>query len=245
MSAGQKHWAVATKPRKTNMTQNKSLNKPQKDSAHSLDENSIRILMKENEILQTLFIQSENGIQSIFNFYLTLVTAVAGGITIILQVTANNPAQTWWAMISISSLLIFIAISGSAYMFSLAVRYAHTIRYARGIDEIRRFLINQTNIAAPAVYRKFLNNSIKKEKGWIMLVLSMLVPVGTHQLFMATVNSLAWAVAGYILLFIGGMPEHRLDRSVILFLTAFIIYNVYANLIMRRIIANLNIQVEI
>lgn len=231
------------------MTQSRPPNKPKtnikKDNRNSLDENSIRILLKENEILQTLFIQAENGIQSIFNFYLTLVTAVAGGAAIVLQVMANNPTQTWWAMISISSLLIFIAISGSAYMSSLAVRYAHTIRYAHGIDEIRRFLINQSNISTPSVYRKFLDEPITQKTSWIVSALSVLLPIGTHQLFIAIVNSLAWAIASYILLFIGGMPNHKLDRSIILFFTTFAIYNIYANLIMRRIIANLNIRIEI
>ncbi len=230
------------------MAQSKSMDKIRgnKNSLKdSLDESSIRILLKENEMLQALFIHAENGMQSIFNFYLTLVTAIIGGVAIIWQSVVSNPAQAWWALFSISCLLVFIAISGSAYMSSLAIRYAHTIRYAQGINETRRFLINNSKIVVPPVYAKFLGEPTTSKSNGIVSILSFLIPVGNHQFFIAAVNSLAWAATIYILLFISDVPDHKLTRSVMLFLVTFTIYNIYANFIIRWITANLNVRVEI
>jgi hypothetical protein len=226
------------------MAQSKLMNK-QRSKKDSLDESSIRILLKENEMLQTLFIHAENSTQSIFNSYLTLVTAIIGGVAIIWQFIASNSVQIWWAMFSISWLLVFIAISGSAYMSSLAIRYAHTIRYARGIDEIRRFLINHSKITTPPVYIKFLNVSIIEKTSWVGSIISVFIPIGTHQFFIAAVNSLAWAGSVYILLFISEVSNYRFARSAVLFLIIFAAYNIYSNLIIRRIISNLNVRVEI
>lgn len=226
------------------MTQRKSTNKSEAIKK-SLDESSINILLKENEMLQTLFIHAENGMQSIFNFYLTLVTATVGGIAIIWQSIVSNPTQTWWAMFSISCLLVFIAISGSAYMSSLAFRYAHTVRYAQGINEIRRFLIHHSNIVIPPVYTRLLGEPTTNKTGRIVSILSMIIPVGTHQFFIAVVNSLAWAAAGYILLFLSDVPNYKLARSALLFLITFTVYNIYANFVIRRIVTSLHIRVEI
>lgn len=231
------------------MTQNKSSKKPKIDKVENeasvLAENSTQVLIRESEMLQALFIQVENSIQSIFNFYLTLVTAIAGGIALIMQFATQNPAQTWLSMVSIGGLFLFIAISGSAYITSLAIRHAHTIRYARIIDEIRRFLFSRYDNPAPTIYKNFLfDSTIKKREKSEVKSTSGFFLIGIHELFVAIINSLAWASVGYIILLLDGIPSLKLIQSIILFLPILVFYIIYANFLIRRIVFKLNVSVE-
>ncbi len=218
----------------------------------TLSEQAFEFLLKEYDSLRDLFTQTESSLQSLFNFYLTLVTTVVGAIVLILQVTAPDPASLARSQFILSGLLVFAALIGSAYLSALAGRYAHLVRYAQGIDEIRRHLISRLEVPTPPLYQAFLasapkpNRPTQKQKSPTWLY--WLLPTGTYQLFVAVINSLALS-AGVLLFFIATqVAEAELIRSLLatllIFFLVFQAYNFYSHLVMQLLIQRLNIQVD-
>jgi len=218
----------------------------------TLSEQAFEFLLKEYDSLRDLFTQTESSLQNLFNFYLTLVTTVVGAIVLILQLTPSNPISLARSQFTLSGLLIFAAMIGSAYLSALTGRYAHLARYAQGIDEIRRHLINRLEVPTPPLYQAFLASAQstdrqtqkRKTPAWLY----WLFPVGTYQLFVAVINSLALSAGVWLFLAATRVAEADLNRSVlatvVIFFLAFQAYNFYSHLIMRLLIRRLNIQVD-
>ena len=218
----------------------------------TLSEQAFAFLLKEYDSLRDLFTQTESSLQSLFNFYLTLVTTVVGAIVLILQVTASDPASLARSQFTLSGLLVFATAIGSAYLSALAGRYAHLARYAQGIDEIRRHLINRLEVPTPPLYQAFLasagnpNRPTQKRKTTAWLY--WLLPTGTYQLFVAVINSLALSAGVWLFLAATHIAEAELNRSVLatvaIFFLTFQAYNFYSHLVMQLLIQRLNIQVD-
>jgi hypothetical protein len=216
-----------------------------------LDEQSIQFLMKEYDSLRALFAQAETSAQSIFNFYLTLVTTVVGAVVLVAQLTTSVPANLVRSQLTVSGLLIFAASIGSVYLSALSGRYGHLARYAQGIDEIRRYLIHHLNVPTPPIYKSFLEQESSPPKGRSQKLLrwaSWLFPTGTYQLFISAVNSVSLAVAIWLFLSAAQVPATHLGRSItavfVIFLLIFTVYNVYSHVIMRLMISRLNVRVD-
>lgn len=214
-----------------------------------LDDQALQVIMKEYDALRELYSQAEAGAQSIFNFYLTLVTTVGGAIVLILQISSSGTAS--FSQFLISGLLVFAATIGSVYLSSLTGRYAHMSRYAQGIDAIRRHLIETLRVPMPIIYRPFLTQQERPSMrlgsrliGWTV----WLAPTGTYQLFVAAVNSLSLAAATWLFLLASGVVSSQLARSllvsVIICPVTFVVYNAYSRLIMDRLVHGLGIQVD-
>ncbi|MBN1312527.1 MAG: hypothetical protein JXB30_14020 [Anaerolineae bacterium] len=216
-----------------------------------LDEKALEVIMKEYDALRELYSQAEAGAQSIFNFYLTLVTTVGGAIVLILQLSPPGAGTYDNSQFLISGLLVFAAVIGSVYLSSLTGRYAHMSRYAQGIDAIRRHLIETLDVPMPAVYRPFLTSPKDKPSrlgrrliGWTI----WLGPTGTYQLFIAAVNSLSLAAAVWLFLLASGVVQAQMARSILAAVlicpATFVVYNIYSRLIMNRLVQGLGLQVD-
>jgi len=217
----------------------------------SLDEKALEIIMKEYDALRELYSQAEASAQSIFNFYLTLVTTVGGAIVLILQLSPPGTSAVNASQFLISGLLVFAATIGSVYLSSLTGRYAHMSRYAHGIDAIRRHLIETLDVPMPDIYRPFLayqkSSPAKLGRrlfGWT----TWLGPTGTYQLFIAAVNSLSLAAAVWLFLLASGIVQNQMVRSIlaaaIICPVTFVIYNIYSRMVMNRLIHVLGIRVD-
>lgn len=218
----------------------------------TLSEQAFGFLLKEYDSLRDLFTQTESSLQSLFNFYLTLVTTVVGAIVLILQVTTPDPTSLARSQFVLSGLLLFATTIGSAYLSALAGRYAHLARYAQGIDEIRRHLISRLEVPTPPLYQAFLasapktNRSTPKQPSPTWLY--WLLPTGTYQLFVAVINSLALSASVWLFLAGTHVVEVELNRSLlatgIIFFLAFQAGNLYSRIVMQLLIQRLNIQVD-
>ncbi|MBN1426812.1 MAG: hypothetical protein JXB07_00410 [Anaerolineae bacterium] len=219
---------------------------PKPELPVQIDDKVLDVIMKEYDALRELYSQAEAGAQSIFNFYLTLVTTVGGAIVLILQLSPSNASP-----FLISGLLVFATTIGSVYLSALTGRYAHMSRYAQGIDAVRRHLIETLKVPMPDVYRAFLaphKNTMpglgSRLFGWTV----WLGPTGTYQLFVAAVNSLSLAAAVWLFLLAGGAVQSNAGRSlltsVLICVATFLVYNAYSRMMMGKIVRGLGIQVD-
>jgi hypothetical protein len=163
-----------------------------------------------------------------------------------LQFTPFSTAIIVIQRLSVGSLLIFFATIGSLYLSSLSTNSAHAVRYARGINEIRKLLLDLYQVPVPPIYGRFMSEKMayEKEKSKLPFVLSLIIPVSTYQLFVATVNSLAWAgLIFYLYTFVQSDGSMILWRSVLGFLVPYSIYSIYARLVYEMTISRLNIRI--
>jgi hypothetical protein len=148
--------------------------------------------------------------------------------------------------LSIGALLIFFAAIGSLYVSSLSTHSAHAVRYARGINEIRKKLIELYQVPVPPMYGKFMQEKEPPTKGKSKLsfILALFIPVSTYQLFVATVSSLAWAgLIFFLYLTSQADTVVVIWRSVLGFVVPYLIYSMYARLVYEMIVSRLNIKV--
>jgi hypothetical protein len=215
-------------------------NKKPDPAPDKLDDQALQVLFKEYDTLRELFTQAEASAQSMFNFYLTLVSTVIGAVVVLIQFGGAN----LWIMVG---LLSFTAAVGSVYLSALVGRYAHMARYAHGIDTLRRFLIRRADAPTPHEYVAFLREPDAPNPSrsrWLF----WLFPTGTFQFFVAMVNSLALSMAVWLFLSVTGIVTSQLGRSALvvalLFLLSFTVYNIYSNLLIRTLTRRLNVRVD-
>ena len=212
----------------------------------ALDEQTYAFLLKEYDALNESVTHAEQSAQSIFNFYLTLVTTVVGGIVLITQVSGTLPADLTQAQWIISGLLVFAAGIGSMYLSSLSGRYAHLARFGQALDELRLFLIQKLDAPTPPAYRDFIKPRPAVQSWWRWIY--WLTPTGTYQLFVASVNSLSLAGALWFFLAAGQVAQQDLPRSLVavglIFVLAFLANNIYSHTVIRLLIGQLNVRFD-
>lgn len=201
----------------------------------ALNDQAIDFLTQECDRLLSLYTQAHDSVQSVFNFYLTFVSAVIGGVVLIVQSGADFVGQR----LTVSALLFFAAIVGSVYLSALSGRYAHAARYANGVDEIRRFLIQRLNVPVPSVYDSLLearsgNKANTLQKTWSGFL--WLFPSGTYQMFVAIVNSAA--LSGMVIALASGVGADfntTVFAAFVIFVVVLSIYNFYSRLVIQRL----------
>lgn len=185
---------------------------------------SLQVVMKEYDALREMYTHALQNGQTMFNYYLTLMTAVFGGIALIFQPSTG----VFMPRAASSLLLIFFAIVGSFYLSSLTTNFAHATRYARGVNELRRFMIERYAVSMPPIYARFMAEKTEEKPSKSITLLSLFIPVNTHQLFTATINSLSWAFAIAIVYSVVGGGSQIILRGVLAFAVTYVIYSVYA-----------------
>lgn len=208
----------------------------------NLSAEQIAMLVAEAERLQTLYLDARNGIQGVFNFYLTFVTAVIGGLLFILQ--GNQGQFTPETAIILTALLFFAALVGSVYISALSGRYGHAARFAYALDAVRRHLLRHTNTPLPSLYQPFFtaeDSTRLAGTAWYL----WLVPTGTFQMFIAIINATALALGVYILALVGDAVVQGALAALLIFIIALTIYNIYSRLVIQRFSRALDVRVDI
>jgi hypothetical protein len=206
------------------------------------DTQTLQILLKEYDALREMYNQASHNGQTMFNYYLTLMTAVFGGVALISQPSSGIFMQKTTSGL----LLIFFAIIGSFYLSSLSTNFAHATRYANGINELRKFIIARYGVPMPWIYTKFLAEKHKEEQSRAIYYISFFIPVNTYQLVTATVNSMSWAFAVSIVYYGSDANMTFTEiaaRGILTFIITYLIYNIYARFIYQFTISNSNITI--
>ena len=115
--------------------------------------------MKEFDTMKDLFSETQVSIQGIFNFYITLVTAVIGGIALVLQSPSRLSADNVISQLIICGLLFLASIIGTIYLLSIVQRYSRLIEYGQNLDALRLHLIQELNVPMPSIYSQFLEQT--------------------------------------------------------------------------------------
>ncbi|MDX1992850.1 MAG: hypothetical protein SF029_10690 [bacterium] len=201
-----------------------------------LSESAAAFLTQECDRMLNLYTQAQGNAQNVFNFYLTFVTTVIGAIIVIAQAAPGNAAWT------LAGVLFFAVIVGSVYLSALSGRYAHAYRYARAVDELRRFLIQRLNVPVPAGYQPFLSGGNRAAQGraaWFY----WLFPTGTYQMFIAVVNSTALAAAaGLIFVQADAAGARQIVAMVLVFVLTLSVSNIYSHLVIQRFAGRLGVD---
>lgn len=214
--------------------------------APPLTGDALGFLMKEYDVLRDLYGGAEASAQSIFNFYLTLISTAFGAVVLIIQFPRQSPGSEQRTLLLVSAMLVFGAAVGSVLLSSLVGRYAHMARYAAGADNLRRYLIEQLKVPVPASYEPLLAKPATPRR--ITTWTSVLFPVGSYQFFMAGMNGLSLGIAT-LLIFLaaevrGELITRAVTGAVVVSLLTFTIYNIYSHLLVRRLVKHLAIRID-
>lgn len=221
------------------MPKKKSTEKPEEKVPDGV---SLQILTKEYDSLRDMYNQAVQNGQTMFNYYLTLMTAVFGGITFVSQPSSG----IFLLRTTIGLLLVFLALIGSLYLSSLSTNFAHATRYAKGANDLRKFIIARHDVVMPPVYTRFMGQSSDEEESKWLTFVSFLVPVHTYQLFTAIISSLAWASAIALTYYASNVSVQLFEiivRGGLAFIITYLIYSVYARYIYRLTISRSNIAI--
>jgi hypothetical protein len=165
-----------------------------------LTEKTISFLFVEYGVLKDMYSQSESTTQSLFNFYMTILSAVIGAVILILQVSNT----LFLSLGIIGGLLIFAIVIGIFYQWGIVDKYADLIHYANAINEIKAKIVTYLPEATSHIYEipvitltspDTIKSAIERweAKMW------WLFPIEIHQLFIAFINSICLAALIWIL----------------------------------------------
>jgi hypothetical protein len=202
---------------------------------------SLQVLMKEYDTMKDLFSETQVSIQGIFNFYITLVTAVIGGIVLISQISSPESSDKMRSQIIVCGLLILASIIGTIYLLAIVERYSRLIEYGQNLDALRLHLIQKLDVPMPLIYSKFLAQTKKQTLLLEKKSISWLVwffPTGSYQLAIAFINSCAFVIATWIFLSFSGATNVRFYDSLKMILVEFFIvfnvYNIYSQMALHK-----------
>ncbi len=209
-----------------------------------LDDREVAFLTQEMDRLLGLYSQAQANIQSVFNFYLTFITAVVGGVIVVVQLSPQTAADVVGSRLTLVGLLFFAAIVGSVYLSALAGRYAHAQRFAHAVDSIRYYLITHLQIDVPPVYSRFVQEHRVQPAEVPMKWYLWLFPTGTYQMFIAIINSAALAAMTWIIF--SAVNEHGrgLLGVVLVFVLSLTVFNTYSRLVIRRFTTRLHLRID-
>jgi len=176
----------------------KKSSKELKHKQSSDDDQAINALKLEYTSLLNLYTHTENTISGIFNFYLTLLSAITGAMIVLIQI---NNANLSTSLPSIVGLLIFAILVGVITQDSIVNKNIELHNFTLGLNLLKYRLFQDH--AAEKAYIFYLYNfwanvspippsksdvvtQIHKKLWWLF-------PLGTHQLFIAIINSFALA----------------------------------------------------
>jgi len=207
-----------------------------------IDNSFSEILLKEYDGLLNLYTHTENSLNSIFNFYVTLLTTIAGAIIVIIQISQPEQGNLAW---TVAALLVLIILFGIITQDFLIHKEAELAYFTLSINSLKHYLFKTFPEAQSQIFylsnpyshihvvvhplRRPKNLIDKLEKPfWWML------PLGMHQLFVCLMNSMA-LTAIFVLLILSLIPDfppvpRLVIVSALVLAGAYVVQCVYANL---------------
>jgi hypothetical protein len=192
----------------------------------------------------------EEAAHRIFNFYVSLLTAVLGSFLVIAQVL-NTSLQA--VFLIGSGVCLLLVVIGVTFLDALVCQYIRNAHYRIGIELIRTHFRRDPEIAGSLTRPSRLTLEADAERAsqffdmklesvrskrirrlgqWMLRPFRLLSPVSTQQIFIsmmtslllgALVWSLVWGIAG-----IGTRPGGILLASAVVIVSSFISQNIFA-----------------
>jgi hypothetical protein len=199
-------------------------------------------LMTEYSALIELYTHTENALSSTFNFYLTLLSAAVGAILVLAQLPGAGGGKTF----SVSGLLLgFAVLLGIITQDGIVNKNVDLAHYALSINLLKAHLLSKA--PEPKSYVFYLRNIHAQVKPFEIPLnivdrlhkrLWWIIPLGTHQLFVNVINSLALTALAVII--VPGMLSlsvplwRKILSGSIGFYVCFVAHCIYAQAKFRR-----------
>lgn len=210
----------------------------------ALSEEALAFLTQEMDRLQALYLDALTGAQNVFNFYLTFATAVVGALVVLIQLAPGGTGHEAQTQIVLGAVLFFAAVVGSVYLAALSGKYAHASRFAWGLDELRRYLMERLHVPLPGIYDRFRAVTVPTpDKDTLRLV--WLMPTGTYSMFISVMNSACLSGLVWILGNSGGVStDVKFVAALIVFVLTLTIYNVYSRYTISLFVRRFHVRVD-
>ncbi|MFL7791437.1 MAG: hypothetical protein AB8I69_04800 [Anaerolineae bacterium] len=212
-----------------------------------------KVLQLEYEQLNQWARHGEEAAHRIFNFYVSLLTAVLGAFLLITQLIGGAPQTVLLIGSAVCGLLVIVGVT---FLDALVCQYIRNVHYRIGIEKLRASFRRNPEIAdvlsqlsmvtleadAETVYRILFPKKKKTRIGrskrvsrlvqTAQLLTTLPFPVSTQQIFISMVTSLllgalawslVWGLAG-----IGTWTREMLLASSIIIVLSFVAQNVVA-----------------
>jgi hypothetical protein len=200
------------------------------------------ILLKEYDSLIILYTHTENSINSIFNFYVTLLTTITGAIIVLIQISQPVQENLAWA---IAALLVLIVLFGIITQDFLIYKDAEMAYFTISINSLKDYLFRsfpevQSTVfflSNPYSHARVIVNPLRSSRTRVEKIEKYfwwMVPLGMPQLFVSFMNSLA-LTAVFVLLIVSLMSDTTPVLQLVITSTfvlggAYITQCIYANL---------------
>ena len=228
------------------------IKKPSKESINKQapdDDKAISALKLEYTSLINLYTHTENAISGVFNFYLTLLSAITGAMIVLIQINSTSLSMSYP---SIVGLLMFAILVGVITQDSIVNKNIELHNFTLGLNLLKYRLFQDH--AAERAYIFYLYNfwanvsptppsktdivtRIHKKLWWLF-------PLGTHQLFIAIINSFALAslmIVSVQILAGNTLAINRIVASgIFVVFTSFYVNTSYARIKFKRGIERFN-----
>ncbi len=212
--------------------------KPGPEQPPPLDEATVQFLLSEYSVLKDLFADSASAGRSLFNFYLTLLSALIGGIVLLVQLGSSIQFNAGIVV----GLLAFGSLLGVVYQAALVGIYADNTRYARAIDDLRLYLAERLPDATPPLYHFPVKAMpAEAEVGAIEKIenrMWWMNPVSTFSLVVNVITSANLSVLVLIALrgsgLLGIRPIQSMLAVVVVFGVSYLLQQVYGQVRFRQ-----------
>jgi hypothetical protein len=196
------------------------------------------ILLQEYDNLVSLYIHSENTLFSLFNFYVTLLTAITGALVVILQLGVKSGINS---VGFVPMLLVFMVLIGIITQDALIHKNGDLAYFALALNTVKAYVLqNFPEVHShvfymwdlhahvnPLKYKITLDEKIDKYLWWML-------PIGMQQLFVSLMNSFALGLFIIMLTNVyGDLPSNLLKLFILVPLViifSFIAQCTYANI---------------
>ncbi len=182
------------------------------------------ILSLEYEQLNQWARHGEEAAHRIFNFYVSLLTAMLGGFILITQIMTGSLQSILLIGSAIAGLLMIIGVT---FLDALMSQYSRNIHYRIGIEKIRACFRQDPAVAAvlsklpiatleadaETFFYSVMEDKVPavriKKGSWLLRLSVYIFPVSTQQIFLSMVTSLLvgaliwmllWMLSGMIIL---------------------------------------------
>jgi len=200
------------------------------------------ILLQEYTNLVSLYTHSENTLFSIFNFYVTLLTTIAGAVIVIFQLGGTDAGNPFTIVLL---LLVFIVLIGIITQDALVNKNGDLAHFALALNAVKLYVFrNYPDVHASIFYMWDLHTRVNPLEYQITLderldkYLWWMLPIGMQQLFVSLMNSFALTAIVIVITFIYGQPQVGLLRLtitlILVIVSSYIAHCAYANIKFRQ-----------
>ena len=213
-------------------------------------------LLKEYDGLLNLYTHTENSTNSIFNFYVTLLTTITGAIIVLIQISQPSRDNLLW---TISALLVLLILFGVIAQDFLIYKDAELAYFTTAINSVKDHLFKKFPeaqsqvffLSSPYSHLRVIVNPLQSNRtlmGRIEKRLWWMLPLGLPQLFISLMNSFALtAIFALLILSLmpGAVPVLRLIVAGVFVLgSAYIAQCIYASLKFKAKISEGHISID-